>query len=104
MGTGVGWEEFLLAMAGILPWHLLLIVLGASAETMYDDGTDTSLISVILMAMGVGFGTIGLVILWKFAKKELQKSVDANPPSTAAGYRAYIEKRPWRSKARKVPG
>lgn len=102
--SGVQWEEFLLAMAGIVPWQLLLIFLGASAETMYDEETDTTLMGVILMATGVAFGIIGLAIMWKFAKKELQKSVDATAPSNAAGYRVHDpDARPWRSRPRKAP-
>ena len=71
--TGVDWMLFLLAMVGVLPWHLLLICLGASAETMYDEHYETSLIGAILIGMGIASGIIGLVVTWKFAKKELQK-------------------------------
>jgi uncharacterized membrane protein YdjX (TVP38/TMEM64 family) len=71
--TGVDAAVFLLAMVGILPWHFLLVFLGASAETMYDDGVETTTMGVILIAMGVAFCIIGMAITWKFAKKELQK-------------------------------
>jgi uncharacterized membrane protein YdjX (TVP38/TMEM64 family) len=77
--TGVPWEAFVLGMVGIIPWHLFLICLGASSVTFIDtngrgdDGDDIKLLRLILSAMGVAFGFIGLAITWKFAKKELQK-------------------------------
>jgi uncharacterized membrane protein YdjX (TVP38/TMEM64 family) len=83
--TGVPWEAFVLGMVGIIPWHLFLICLGASSATFVDtngrggggdDGDDDDgieLLRLILSAMGVAFGFIGLAITWKFAKKELQK-------------------------------
>jgi len=102
--TGVDAAEFLLAMVGIVPCHFLLIFLGASAETMYDDGAETTTMGVILIAMGVAFCIIGMAITWKFAKKELQKEVDSAPPSTAADYRLTDKnQKPWRSSARKEP-
>eukprot|EP00579_Thalassiosira_antarctica_P006571 CAMPEP_0201900140 /NCGR_PEP_ID=MMETSP0902-20130614/51744_1 /ASSEMBLY_ACC=CAM_ASM_000551 /TAXON_ID=420261 /ORGANISM="Thalassiosira antarctica, Strain CCMP982" /LENGTH=467 /DNA_ID=CAMNT_0048433719 /DNA_START=70 /DNA_END=1473 /DNA_ORIENTATION=- len=103
--TGVNWAEFLLAMAGIIPWHLLLIFLGASAETMYDESVKPTLMGVILMAMGIASGIIGLAITWKFAKKELQKEVEYAPKTaTADGYRfADQDLRPWRSESRNTP-
>lgn len=71
--SGVSWESFILAMVGVMPWHLWLICLGASANSVYDESTETSVMSIVLMGMGVAFGVIGLVITWRFARKELQK-------------------------------
>ena len=71
--TAVDWAVFTMAMVGILPWHLLLICLGASSATVYDKSGEITLMQIILMSTGVAFGIIGLVITWKFAKKELQK-------------------------------
>jgi len=81
--TGVPWEAFVLGMVGIIPWHLFLICLGASSATFIDtngrgggghgDDDGIELLRLILSAMGVAFGFIGLAITWKFAKKELQK-------------------------------
>lgn len=73
--TGVDWAAFVLAMVGILPWQLLLICLGASAESMYNTGagTESTLMGTILISMGIAFMIIGLVITWKHAKQELQK-------------------------------
>eukprot|EP00571_Detonula_confervacea_P010844 CAMPEP_0172301516 /NCGR_PEP_ID=MMETSP1058-20130122/3391_1 /TAXON_ID=83371 /ORGANISM="Detonula confervacea, Strain CCMP 353" /LENGTH=446 /DNA_ID=CAMNT_0013011659 /DNA_START=97 /DNA_END=1437 /DNA_ORIENTATION=+ len=101
--TGVNWAEFLLAMVGILPWHLLLICLGASSASMYDESKQTTLIGVILTAMGVAFGMIGLAITWTFAKKELQKEVDSAQPTTANDYRLSDRNLfPYRSQNRSI--
>ncbi|EED86849.1 predicted protein, partial [Thalassiosira pseudonana CCMP1335] len=32
--SGVSWESFILAMVGVMPWHLWLICLGASANSV----------------------------------------------------------------------
>ena len=71
--TGVDCAVFIMAMVGVMPWHLWLICLGASANSVYDESTETSLMSIVIMSMGVAFGVIALVITWRFAKKELQK-------------------------------
>lgn len=71
--TGVDWVAFLLAMVGILPWQFLLVFLGASAEHVYEDEGETMVIEVVLIATGIAFCVIGMVITWRFAKKELQK-------------------------------
>ena len=80
-------------MVGVLPWHLMLVCLGASSASFVsfnfdledensDGSTSTisgegmSLVKGILMATGVAFGLIGLAITWKFARKELQKVSD----------------------------
>jgi len=77
--TGINVASFVLAMVGVVPWHLWLIYLGASANSVYDEGTETSLMAVVLMGMGAAFGVIGMVITWRFARKELQKEVDSSP-------------------------
>ncbi len=91
--SGAGWKEFVLSMVGVLPWHLMLVCLGASSASFVsfnfdledensDGSTSTisgdgmSLVKGILMATGVAFGLIGLAITWKFARKELQKVSD----------------------------
>ena len=85
--TGVGWEEFLLAMVGIVPWHTLLLFPGASAETMYDEDVETTLAGVILIGIGVAFGILGLVIMWRYAKVELQKVRPPGSGRATAGLR-----------------
>jgi uncharacterized membrane protein YdjX (TVP38/TMEM64 family) len=86
--SGAKAEEFVLSMVGVVPWHLLLICLGASSASFVsfdfdmqneNNGVDEegiSLVKGILMAMGVAFGLIGFAITWKFARKELQKVSD----------------------------
>eukprot|EP00581_Thalassiosira_minuscula_P007972 CAMPEP_0183712266 /NCGR_PEP_ID=MMETSP0737-20130205/7432_1 /TAXON_ID=385413 /ORGANISM="Thalassiosira miniscula, Strain CCMP1093" /LENGTH=476 /DNA_ID=CAMNT_0025940851 /DNA_START=251 /DNA_END=1681 /DNA_ORIENTATION=- len=104
--TGVEWAAFVLAMVGILPGQMLLVVLGASAESMlYEEESEITVGEVILMGMGIAFGIIGLVITWKFAKKELQKEVEyASRGASISAYRITSPKlQPWRSKTRKSP-
>ncbi|KAL3826295.1 hypothetical protein ACHAXA_004613 [Cyclostephanos tholiformis] len=78
--TGVSWEAFVLGMVGVMPWHLFLICLGASSATYLNttdkDDDDVTVVRLILSAMGLACGFIGLAITWKFAKKELKKEVD----------------------------
>lgn len=92
--TGVEWAAFLLAMVGILPWHALLVFLGASAEDIYEGGAAATLPGAILIGTGMAFGGIGLAITWRFAKIELQREVDmaarssgGPPPPTVDDYR-----------------
>ncbi|KAL7525810.1 hypothetical protein ACHAXR_001172, partial [Thalassiosira sp. AJA248-18] len=102
--TGVNWAEFILGMGGVLPWHMLLICVGAGAKTMYDDddGSEKTLMGGILISMGIAFMIIGLVITWRHAKRELQKEVDSAGHSTATDYRIADKKlSPWRSPNRK---
>ena len=54
--TGVNWAVFVLGMVGVLPWHLYLIYLGSSANSVYNEDTETSLMAIILMSMGAAFG------------------------------------------------
>jgi len=105
--TGVDWAVYSLAMIGILPWHLLLICLGASSATVYaESGSGVSMLQIILMSTGAAFGIISLAITWKFAKKELQKEVDAVPSDQPTSNRdMQIKPRdimPFRSPNRKI--
>lgn len=105
--TGVDWAVYSLAMVGILPWHLLLICLGASSATVYaESGSGVSMLQIILMSTGAAFGIISLAITWKFAKKELQKEVDAVPADQPTSNRDMQIKpkdiMPFRSPNRKI--
>ena len=105
--TGVDWAVYSLAMIGILPWHLLLICLGASSATVYaESGSGVSMLQIILMSTGAAFGIISLAITWKFAKKELQKEVDAVPADQPTSNRDIQIKptdiMPFRSPNRKM--
>ena len=103
--TGVDWAVYSLAMIGILPWHLLLICLGASSATVYaDSGSGVSMLQIILMSTGAAFGIISLAITWKFAKKELQKEVDAVPDQPTSARDLQLQPKdtmPFRSPNRK---
>eukprot|EP00804_Cyclotella_cryptica_P028465 CCRYP_018817-RA/>CCRYP_018817-RA protein AED:0.12 eAED:0.12 QI:536/1/1/1/1/1/3/354/517 len=78
--SGVSGVSFVLGVVGVVPWHLWLICLGASANSLvYDVGEEeNSVVRIVLLGMGSAFGVIGLVITWKFAKKELQKEVNSH--------------------------
>ncbi|KAL7538525.1 hypothetical protein ACHAWF_006111 [Thalassiosira exigua] len=100
--TGVECDAFVLAMPGILPWHALLIFLGASAETMYDEEAENTAMGMLLIGAGIVFGILGLIITWRYAKIELQREVDAAPPLTANNYRMEESSiRPWRTPSRR---
>ncbi len=81
--SGVEMVMFLLAMPAVLPWHLFLVCLGAvSSGMMYIGGEEggnileDNVFGVILISTGIASGIIGLVITWRFAKKELQKDAE----------------------------
>ena len=71
--SGVSGASFVLGVIGVVPWHLWLISLGASANSLIYDDENATVFRIILLGMGTASGVIGLVITWKFAKKELQK-------------------------------
>jgi len=71
--SGVNLISFILAMPAVLPWYLFLVCLGAVSSSMYSEGVDDNVFGVVLISTGVASGIIGLVITWRFAKKELQK-------------------------------
>ena len=89
--SGVSGASFVLGVIGVVPWHLWLISLGASANSLIYDDENATVFRIILLGMGTASGVIGLVITWKFAKKELQKvSCDMDPALMGAG---FFEKR-----------
>lgn len=71
--SGVNLISFILAMPAVLPWYLFLVCLGSISSGMYSDGFEDNVVGVVLTSTGVASGIIGLVITWRFAKKELQK-------------------------------
>jgi uncharacterized membrane protein YdjX (TVP38/TMEM64 family) len=75
--SGVSGPSFVLGVAGVVPWHLFLISVGANAHSLMYGDSNAILLRVILTGSGTACGVIGLVITWKFAKKELQREVDS---------------------------
>jgi membrane protein DedA with SNARE-associated domain len=87
--TGVSADDFLLSLTiGSLPLMLLTVVMGATAERVYNlryhetnyysnPGTISNsaekLAYTILLFSGLAFAVIAVVYTWKKAKKELQK-------------------------------
>mmetsp|Transcript_20922 Transcript_20922/g.31200 ORF Transcript_20922/g.31200 Transcript_20922/m.31200 type:complete len:518 (-) Transcript_20922:100-1653(-) len=74
--SGVDLATFILAMPAVMPWYLFLVCLGAVSSSMYSEGIDDNVFGVVLISTGVASGIIGLVITWRFAKKELQKDAE----------------------------
>ena len=76
--SGVDLPTFILAMPAVLPWYLFLVCLGAVSSKAYIDGIDLqgNVLGVIFISTGVASGILGLVITWRFAKKELQKDAE----------------------------
>ena len=60
-------------MISILPWHLLLVCIGAGSQAMYDQNAVKTEMGVILLSTGIAFGILALVITWRHARAELQK-------------------------------
>lgn len=71
--SGVSLTSFVLGIVGVVPWHLWLVCVGASANSLIYDDENATMFRVILFGMGTAFGVIGMIITWRFAKKELQK-------------------------------
>jgi hypothetical protein len=76
--SGVDLAVFILAMPAVLPWYLFLVCLGAVSKSMYSEGIQDNVFGVVLISSGVASGIIGLVITWRFAKKELHKDAEVN--------------------------
>mmetsp|Transcript_1762 Transcript_1762/g.2454 ORF Transcript_1762/g.2454 Transcript_1762/m.2454 type:complete len:551 (-) Transcript_1762:14-1666(-) len=81
--SGVDMVTFMLAMPAVLPWYLFLVCLGAVSSGMRYVGGEGNgnlledhVFGVILISTGIASGIIGLVITWRFAKKELQKDAE----------------------------
>jgi uncharacterized membrane protein YdjX (TVP38/TMEM64 family) len=87
--TGVSAEDFLFSlMIGSLPLMLLTVVMGATAERVYNlryhetnyysnpetiSNSAERLAYTVLLFSGLAFAVIAVVYTWKKAKKELQK-------------------------------
>ena len=70
--SGVDPASYTLAIIGMIPWWLLLIFIGAGAETALRSYTSTTAGMIIVVA-GILTGITAFVIVWVFARKELQK-------------------------------
>jgi hypothetical protein len=72
-------QQFAKSMVGIVPMMLLWIYCGASSQILGQarlSGTEEVGITwMILLGSGTAFGIIGLVLIWKFAIKELTKEI-----------------------------
>lgn len=88
--SGVSGASFVLGVIGVVPWHLWLISVGASANSLIYDDENATVFRIVLLGMGSACGVIGLVITWKFAKKELQKVRAFIDLIHVAGMRASI--------------
>lgn len=97
--TNVSWKTFLISLLGILPYQILIIIMGATAETLhstaveeanddYDSYSDQQqqpqddlnqhhntqqLGLLIVTSFGIATLVIAMVLAFRFTKKELQK-------------------------------
>jgi uncharacterized membrane protein YdjX (TVP38/TMEM64 family) len=76
--SGVDLGVFILSIPAVLPWYFFLVCLGAVSNNMYVDGIQDNMFGLLLMSTGVSSGIIGLIITWRFAKKELKKDAELN--------------------------
>jgi uncharacterized membrane protein YdjX (TVP38/TMEM64 family) len=68
---GVDMALFLVAIVAVMPWYLFLICVGAAVSSiMY------SSYSFIGYTIAVACGAVVMVIVWRFAKDELQREVE----------------------------
>lgn len=70
--SGVDPASYTLAIIGMIPWWILLIFIGAAAETALRSYTSTA-VGMIIVVAGIVTGIIALIIVSAFARKELQK-------------------------------
>jgi len=93
--TGVDWETFVFSLVGLLPYTILVVAMGASAETIsqyktasgggdddipgddsleeYKQKIQQEVGTVILTAVGVATFFIAMILTFRFTGKELQK-------------------------------
>ena len=70
--SGVDPASYTLAIIGMIPWWLLLIFIGAGAEAALRSYTSTAA-GMMIIGAGILTGIIALIIVWAFARKELEK-------------------------------
>ena len=73
--TKVSAQDFTLALVGTLPFQLLLVLIGATAENLVEiDLTNAQQLGlIIVVCAGIGFGIVAIIVTWKNCQKELQK-------------------------------
>lgn len=78
--TAISLRAYVLAMFAILPGTVLYIFLGASAGSLTDSansGSGNITVTIIVIAVGVVFGIASIVATSYYAKKELNRIVEA---------------------------
>lgn len=77
--TGVSWEAFLFSLVGILPITILTVTIGATTGGLLKSrgSEEQQLVSILLMCSGLAFLIIAVAITYYFAKKELQRELEA---------------------------
>ena len=73
--TSVSWEEFTMALIGTLPLQLLLVIMGATTQSMmaYHPTEEQRVGLKIVIFSGIAFGIFGLILLWRLCKRQLQE-------------------------------
>lgn len=77
--TSVNGEDFTSSLIGIIPMQLLTVCIGATASNAFEhrENDDHKLVRVVLISTGIAFAIIAVIMTWSYARKELQKEVDA---------------------------
>jgi uncharacterized membrane protein YdjX (TVP38/TMEM64 family) len=73
--TQVSPEDFTLALIGTLPFQLLLVIIGATTESLVVDidlNNSQQLWLIIVVCAGIGFAIVAIIATWKLCRKELQ--------------------------------
>jgi len=68
---GVDMALFLVAIVAVMPWYLFLVCVGAGVNSIVYNG-----FSLIGYGIGVACGAVMMVIVWRYAKDELQREVE----------------------------
>lgn len=90
-------EQYTVALIGLVPSVLLWVYVGATANQFSDHPSisnsnedtnnnnvtninivDVQLFALIFLSMGAAFGLLALILIWRFAAKELRKEMDMN--------------------------
>ena len=69
---GLNVSPFIVAMASVMQWYLLLTCIGACFSNVYNGYAYAG------YAIGAACGVVVMSVLWRFAKRELQKEVECH--------------------------
>jgi len=90
--TAISLRAYILAMVAILPGTVLYVFLGASAGSLTDSASsgENSTVTIIVIVVGVVFGIAAIGVTSYYAKKELNRVVEARQ-ATNEGDKSDVE-------------